>query len=75
MDLGGLSAGIFSPSKVAYYGFMLGLWFDKVKLGEHPNLVFLSVTALFLLGEVFHNDYWRIRLNARARKAEGMPPG
>jgi hypothetical protein len=35
-----------------------------------PKWEFFLVSALFVALQIGHDDYWRIRLNARAYKAE-----
>jgi hypothetical protein len=64
--IGDLPATIFSPAKVIYISFVI---LAGLKVLPAPSLwVFFLVSALFMVFEVGHNDYLRIRLNAAAEK-------
>jgi hypothetical protein len=66
MDLGTLPAAIFSPAKMIYISFVV---LTGLKILPAPSLpVFFLVSGLFLVVEVAHNDYLRIRLNIAAEK-------
>jgi hypothetical protein len=67
--LTGLSATIFSPAKMIYIAYV-ALTFTG-KLQGQPCWVFPTVSAFFLVAEIFHNDWLRIRLN---NNAEGNRP-
>lgn len=60
-----IPAAIFSPLKMAYIGYIVLAAINK--LGDDPPS-FLTVTAVFIVLVVFHDDWLRIRLN---RHAEG----
>jgi hypothetical protein len=64
--LGDLPAALFSPAKMVYISFVVltGL---KILPPTSP-WVFALMSALFLIIEVVHNDYLRIRLNIAAEK-------
>jgi hypothetical protein len=61
--LAALSATIFSPAKMVFIAYVIPVWKSQTTppLGE-----FLGVSALFLVIEIFHNDWLRIRLNNHA---------
>lgn len=61
MNIGDLPPAIFSPAKVVYVSFVILI---GLKILPAPSTaLFLFVSLIFLLVEVFHNDYLRIRLN------------
>ncbi|MBI3896640.1 MAG: hypothetical protein HY313_11990 [Acidobacteria bacterium] len=62
---------LFSPAKLFYYAYVALVILRGV--GQTSKSEFFLVSALFVGLQILHDDYWRIRLNARARKAEGMP--
>lgn len=62
--LGDLPATLFSPAKMAYIAYIL-LAALKIRTNA-PWWEFFVVTIAFLVIEVFHNDYLRIRLNRSA---------
>ena len=64
MSLGDLPATLFSPAKLVYiaYVVLLGL---KV-LPAPPAWLFLVISVVFIVVEVWHNDYYRIVLNNKA---------
>lgn len=65
MNLGDLPATLFSPAKTAYIGFVVLAALERI---EVTLPMFVIVTVLFILVEVGHNDYLRIRLNAKAKE-------
>jgi len=54
---------ITSPAKLAYAGFVAFVALDKAQVTIWP---FLVVTLAFIVIQVWHDDYLRIRLNNRA---------
>lgn len=70
MNIGNISAAIFSPAKVAYYGFLLALYFFRKELGAFPTCLFFWVTGAFLVVEIGHNDWLRIILNNCADRGQ-----
>ena len=70
MSIGDISAAIFSPAKVAYYGFLLAIYFFRNELGAFPKSLFFWVTGAFLVVEIGHNDWLRIILNNCAHRWE-----
>ena len=61
-----LPATLFSPAKIVYISYVV---LTGVKILPTPSLcVFLSISLIFLVIEVGHNDYLRIRLNTLAEK-------
>jgi hypothetical protein len=64
--LGDLPATLFSPAKMAYIAYVV---LTALKIPANPPWwEFFLVTAIFLIIEIFHNDYLRIRLNIAAEK-------
>ena len=76
MNIGDIPAQLFSPAKMIYITYVIALVLREPAKMDYWELVFEFVVAslLFLCIEIGHNDYWRIRLNAKARKAEGLSP-
>jgi hypothetical protein len=69
MDIGSLPVAIFSPAKMIYIAFVV---LTGLKIQPAPPLwLFLLVSAVFMIVEVAHNDYLRIRLNRAAEKLRG----
>ncbi len=61
-----LPATLFSPAKMIYISFVT---LTGLKILPAPSLgVFFVVSVLFMIFEVFHNDYLRIRLNIATEK-------
>ena len=63
---GDLHATLFSPTKMSYIAYVV-----LVALKVRPNppcWEFFAVTIAFLVPEIFHNGYLRIRLNIAAEK-------
>jgi hypothetical protein len=65
MNIGDLPAQLFSPAKIAYIAYVVFVGLGKLSTSL---MEFLVVTVLFLMIEVFHNDFLRIWLNARAER-------
>ena len=66
---GDLPAAIFSPAKMVYIAFVILL---GLKILPTPTLrMFFLISVLFMVCEVVHNDYLRIRLNIAAEKHRG----
>ena len=64
--IGNLPAAIFSPAKMIYVSFLI---LTALRILPAPPLcVFFLVSDLFMVFEVAHNDYLRIRLNIAAEK-------
>lgn len=61
----GLSATIFSPAKMVYIAYVALL---VAKIRGPSAWEFLLVSAFFLVVEIGHNDWLRIRLNSCAEK-------
>jgi len=65
-NIGNLPAAIFSPAKMIYISFII---LTGVKILPAPPLwLFVLASALFMVVEVAHNDYLRIRLNIAAER-------
>jgi len=67
-----MPAHLFSPAKLSYYAYVILVILRGA--GQTSKFEFFMVSAIFIALQIWHDDYWRIRLNARAQKAEGMPP-
>ena len=70
MGIGDVAIHLFSPAKLVYMAYVIlvilrGIWHTS-------KWEFLVVSVVFIAVQVGHDDYGRIRLNAKARKAEGM---
>lgn len=64
--LGDLPATLFSPAEIVYASFVI---LTGLKILPAPSLVvFFSISVLFLICEVAHNDYLRIKLNSAAKR-------
>jgi hypothetical protein len=72
MGIGDVAIHLFSPAKLVYMAYVVLAVLRGVS--NTSKWEFFLVSALFIGAQIYHDDYWRIRLNARARKAEGMPP-
>jgi hypothetical protein len=59
----GLPAQLFSPAKMIYIAYILGIWWNKLSVSY---LSFWLISILFLAVEIGHNDYFRLLLNRRA---------
>lgn len=81
MDFGdavsSLGASITSPAKLAFIGFCVLVYADKIKIEEWEFVVFAIVFFIF---QVLHDDFARILLNKRAelqadkaRRRAGFP--
>jgi hypothetical protein len=69
MDIGNMPAAIFSPAKIIYISFVV---LTGLKILPAASLwFFFLVSAVFMLVEVTHNDYLRIRLNRAAERLRG----
>jgi hypothetical protein len=69
--LAGLSATIFSPTKMVYIAYIVLV---ALKLMPVPSLcLFLFLSAIFWVLEIMHNDYLRCILN-RCGKCPGTHP-
>ncbi len=64
-DLSKLPATIFSPAKMVYIGYILLASLGKI---DTSIFEFIWASVIFILIEVFHNDYLRIRLNKMASR-------
>lgn len=65
-SLGDLPATLFSPSKMVYIAYVA---LTGYKILPAPSLrEFLGLSVAFLLIEIGHNDYLRIRLNNKANR-------
>jgi len=64
-NIGDLPAAIFSPAKMIYISFVI---LTGVKILTAPLWLFVLASALFMVVEVAHNDYLRIRLNIAAER-------
>lgn len=61
--LSSIGTSITSPAKLAYAGYALLAYSEKIK----PSLwQFILVTLAFVFIQVVHDDYIRIRLNEKA---------
>ncbi|MGA7968280.1 MAG: hypothetical protein WB983_06595 [Terriglobales bacterium] len=63
--LGDLPAALFSPAKMIYISFVV---LTGLKILPAALWLFFLVSAVFMIGEVAHNDWLRIRLNIAAEK-------
>jgi hypothetical protein len=66
--IGDLPATIFSPSKIAYISYVA---LTGLRILPAPSLrMFVSISVIFWLAEVGHNDFLRIWLNNKAEKKQ-----
>ena len=72
MGIGDVAIHLFSPAKLVYMAYIVLVVLRGVSSTSRWEFILVSVA--FIGVQIAHDDYWRIRLNARARKAEGMPP-
>jgi hypothetical protein len=72
MGIGDVAVHLFSPAKLFYVAYIVLVVLRGV--GNTSKCEFFLVSLAFLALQIGHDDYWRIRLNAKARKAEGLPP-
>jgi hypothetical protein len=64
--IGDLPAVIFSPAMMVYASFVI---LTGLKVLPSPSLVvFFLISVLFIIFEIAHNDYLRIKLNIAAEK-------
>ncbi len=70
MGIGDVAIHLFSPAKVVYMAYVVLVIVRGASITSKWE--FLLASLAFIVVQVWHDDYWRIRLNARARKAEGM---
>ncbi len=71
MGTGDIAIHLFSPAKLVYMAYIALV---VLRGACHTSKwEFLGVSVAFIVVQIGHDDYWRIRLNARARKAEGLP--
>lgn len=64
--LGDLPSALFSPAKMFYIAYVV---LTALKIPANPpRWEFFAVTLAFLVIEILHNDYLRIRLNIAAEK-------
>jgi len=70
MSLGDVAIHLFSPAKLVYMAYVVLAVLRGVS--NTSKWEFCLVSVAFIVVQIGHDDYWRIRLNARARKAEGM---
>jgi len=63
--LGDSPAAIFSPAKMIYISFVV---LTGLKILPAALWLFFLVSALFLVVEIAHNDWGRIRLNNSGEK-------
>ena len=64
-SLANLPATLFSPAKMVYVAYILLMWKQKV---PWSLCEFLGVSVFFLVVEIGHNDWGRIRLNNHANE-------
>ncbi len=60
MKLDSLPAAVFSPAKMIYIGYILLAALERIQSSLSQ---FLWVSVVFLLVQVLHDDFLRIRLN------------
>lgn len=70
-SIGDVAIHLFSPAKLVYMAYVVLVVLRGV--GNTSKWEFLGVSVAFIVIQISHDDYWRIRLNAKARKTEGMP--
>ncbi len=58
--LGDLPEKLFSPFKMFYMAYIILAYF---KVGNVDWCQFAFVSFIFLMGEILHNDFFRIKLN------------
>ena len=64
--VGSLGASVTSPAKLAFAGYVLLAYSDHIKTSRCQ---FFVVAVLFIVLQVLHDDYLRIRLNKRAERS------
>ncbi len=62
-----LPAALFSPAKIVFIGYLVLVALGRLETTKCEVIIF---SILFLLVEIFHNDYLRIKLNNWAEKKE-----
>jgi hypothetical protein len=64
-----LPATLFSPARMVYIAYVI---FTCLRVSKDPNswslATFIWISVVFVLVEVLHNDWARIRLNNHAEK-------
>jgi hypothetical protein len=64
-ELATLPATLFSPAKMVYVAYVILLFW---RTPTPSDCEFFWVSALFLVVEIAHNDWGRIRLNNHAER-------
>ncbi len=63
-EIAKLPATLFSPAKMVYIAYVILLWRSSTAQNwRFPLSQFLWVSLAFLVVEIIHNDFCRIRLN------------
>ena len=70
-SMGDVAIHLVSPAKVVYVAYITLVVLRGVS--NTSKWEFMCASAAFIVIQVWHDDYWRIRLNAKARKAERLP--
>ena len=62
---GDLPSQLFSPAKMIFTAYVIGISLEKITTSKCE---FLLVSMIFFVFEIYHNDYLRIILNAKAKE-------
>jgi hypothetical protein len=64
--IGDLPATLFSPSKMVYIAYII---LTGLKILPVPSVwMFIAISVVFWIAEVFHNDFLRRWLNKKAEE-------
>ena len=66
-----LGAALTSPAKLAFAGYVILAYSGRIHDGSLCQV--LVVAGVFILLQVFHDDYFRIVLNRWAEKGPTIP--
>lgn len=73
MGLGDVAIHLFSPAKLVYMAYIVLAILRGASCTS--KLEFLIVSVVFIFVQIFHDDYWRIRLNERRSQGGWIAPG
>lgn len=62
-----LPAALFSPAKIVFIGYLVLVALGRLETTKWEIIIF---SLLFLVVEIFHNDYLRIKLNNLAQQKQ-----
>ncbi len=65
-----LPTTLFSPAKIVFIGYIVLVALERLETTKCEVIIF---SVLFLVVEIFHNDYLRIVLNNSAQQKRDNP--